>query len=442
MRPSDSSEAQRAGAVAQQSEVSSIPLSFSAASPLSFEALELLYAAADWGVLLRDPRAARAYGVATGRLSPLAMFRALALPYLIHIESEEALARELQERGRLRRLCGFEERAPSRAMFWHFRHAPPGFHPEVMLRVLVALGLAGQSLRLALPCVRLMGSYLPQPVGPHVTFQFSPYGPEIDMWTTPAEGSLPALQTAGNLVEDLYRDMKIARAPRRRRGLSGQLDLPAEFAVPFGDHGRAWFVIDLPDWLKAGSGARTRSKDTLTTLGGARVSPYAAINVIVVRQHEGAQQVLLSRRLNGTWKGEYILPGGKAKLEESLEGCTRRELEEETGLTLARSRPISVHLVRLPGRPLVFSVGAVVTEFEGTPRRKERVQNEDWQWFSVHDLPPELALPAKLALGEYLKGRRQDLDWSDVEFQWQRSTRAPEQLRFGGPFALPGDGTS
>ena len=410
-------------------------------APLSFEALDSLYAATDWGIVLRDPRAGRAYGVAADRLRPLNMFRALALPYLIHIESESALAREVDEHERLRSLCGFGKKAPTRAMFWHFRHTPPGFYPKMMLRVLVALGLAAESLHLALPCVRLMGDCLPEPAGLHVTFRLGSYGPEIDMWTTPAEGSLPALQTAGKSVEDLYRDMKIARAPRRRRGLSGQLDLPTEFTVGLGDQGRAWFVIDLPDWLKAGSGARTRSKDTLTTLGSSRVSSYAASNVLVVREHEGAQQVLLSRRLSGTWRGEYILPGGKAKPEESLERCTQRELEEETGLRLARSKPISIHLVRLPGRPLVFSVGAVVTKFGGKPRRKERAQNKDWQWFNLDDLPRELALPAQLALGEYLKARGDDLEWSDVEIQWQRSTEAPEQLGLGGPFAQGDDDT-
>jgi len=418
-----------------------MPLGFSAASPLSFKALELLYAATDWGVLLRDPRAARAYGVATGRLSPLAMFRAMALPFLIHIESEEALAREVEERDRLRRLCGFEREAPTRAMFWHFRHTPVGYYRDTMLKLLVALGLSAESLNLPIPCVRSLPDHGHDPAGEHFTFRLSLFGPAIDMWVTPQDGFLAALNT-GRPTDELQWALTRAEAAQRRTGLAGQLDLPAEFTVGLGDRGRARFAVDMPGWLKPGSGRRTRSKDTLTTVGSAGFNPYAASNVIVVRKHKGTQQALLSRRLNGTWKGKYILPGGKAKPDESLERCTQRELEEETGVRLVRSKPISVHLVRLPGRPVVFSVGAVVTEFTGTPRREERAQNEDWQWFNLDHLPTELALPAQLALGEYVKGRRQDLEWSDVEIQWQRSTRAPEQLRFGGPFARNDDASS
>ena len=438
MRPSNSSGTEGTGVVVQQREFSSVQLDFGARSPLSFEALELVYAATDWGVLLRDSRAARAYGFATRRLSPLAMFRALALPFLIQIESEEALAREVQERDRLRRLCGFEGEAPTRAMFWHFRHTPLGYYPDTMLKLLVGLGLSARSLSMSIPCVRSMPDHGRDPAGEHIAFRLSPFGPVVNMWITPREGFLLGLKTAKPAGEP-QRALTRTERPRRRTGLAGQLHLPAEFTVPLGDRGRARFAVDMPGWLRPGSGRRTRSRDTLTTVGSAHVTPYAASNVIVVRNHEGTQQVLLSRRLNGTWAGEYILPGGKAKPDETLESCTQRELEEETGLRTVRSKPISTHLVRLPGRPLVFSVGALVTEFRGKPRRRERALNEDWQWFDLRDLPTELALPAELALGEYLSGRRQGLEWSDVEILWQRSTRQPEQLRFGAPFALSDD---
>jgi len=441
MKSTDSPEAAGAGLVRQQGEVSPVPLNFRDGSPLSFQALEFLYAATDWGVLLRDPRAARAYGVATGRLSPLAMFRALALPFLIHIESEEALARELREHDRLGRLCGFEGQAPSRAMFWHFRHTPPGYYRETMLKLLVALGLSADSLSLPIPCSRSMPDPAGDPAGDLITFRLSLFGPAIDLWVTPKDGFLSALNT-GSPTDELQRALTRAEAARRGTGLAGQLDLPAEFSVGLADRRRARFAVDMPGWLKPGSGRRTRSQDTLTKVGSARLNPYAASNVIVVREYRGARQVLLSRRLNGTWKGKYILPGGKVKPDESLERCTQRELEEETGLHVVRSNPVSIHFVRLPGRPVVFSLGAVVTEFTDTPRRRERAQNEDWQWFPLDDLPRELALPAELALGEYLKGRRRDLKWSDVEIQWQRSTYQPEQLRLGGQFAEPDDATS
>jgi len=356
------------------------------------------------------------------------MFRALALPYLVPIESETGLVRELEEHDSLRILCGFKGHTPSRAMFWHFRHTPPGFYPDVMLKVLVSLSLAAESLDLALPCVRAIVGRRVEPAGKHLTIRLSPYGPGIDVWTTPRDGFLLVLQTAGKPVGELYRELKSREAPRKRKALSAQLELPAEVAVAAGDRELLRFAIHTPDWLRAGSGRQTRSMDTLTTVGHARTGPYAACNVVVLRRHEDAQQVLLSRRVHGSWKDEYVLPGGKAKDDESLEECAKRELLEETALELANSKPISIHLVRMPARPQVFSVGAVVTEFAGSLRLKEPQHNENWQWFDLDDLPTPLSLPAELALGGYLKVGAQDLEWPDVEIQWRRSGHQPVQL--------------
>lgn len=57
-------------------------------------------------------------------------------------------------------------------------------------------------------------------------------------------------------------------------------------------------------------------------------------------------QVLLIRRGNEPFKGEWAFPGGFLNMDETVQECARRELEEETGLVV-----LDIHLVGVYSRP-------------------------------------------------------------------------------------------
>ena len=57
-------------------------------------------------------------------------------------------------------------------------------------------------------------------------------------------------------------------------------------------------------------------------------------------------QVLLIRRGNEPIKGEWAFPGGFLNMDETVQECARRELEEETGLVVQ-----DIHLVGVYSRP-------------------------------------------------------------------------------------------
>ena len=59
-------------------------------------------------------------------------------------------------------------------------------------------------------------------------------------------------------------------------------------------------------------------------------APQVGIGIIVVRGDE----VLLVRRGTPPAKGAWSLPGGRQELGETAEACARRELLEETGVTV------------------------------------------------------------------------------------------------------------
>lgn len=399
-----------------------------ARTPLSLPELEHLYAATDWRVVACHRLARHAYGT----FSPIAMFKALSLPYLINIESEAALARELAERDPLRSLCGFAASTPTRPMFWHFRHTPRGFYAEVMLQALIALVLSGQRPNLTLPFVSVLAESAEEPDGHYFKFRLDDYRPEIEVWLCPPEPMPARPQTAGKTVAQLYREVKRAEKARRRQGLSAALRLPAEVRTTLIDGAVVGLAIDKPDWLRPHSGYRSGGQDTLTTVGSALSIPYSACHVMVVRGFDNQQEVLLGRRLAGYGKGYYMLPGGKAGPDESLEVCTARELHQETGLRALNSRPVSIRRWRLPGRPPVFSIGALVDAFEGVPRNREPGLTARWEWVDMDALPPNLFEPVQLIVEDYRAGRVRDLRWSDVEIQRRGSASHAVQLSFDG----------
>ena len=53
--------------------------------------------------------------------------------------------------------------------------------------------------------------------------------------------------------------------------------------------------------------------------------------VVIGRREDDSRSLLLIRRGNEPYKGKWALPGGFMEMDETLEQCARRELQEETG---------------------------------------------------------------------------------------------------------------
>ena len=75
--------------------------------------------------------------------------------------------------------------------------------------------------------------------------------------------------------------------------------------------------------------------------------PMLTADCVVVRS---GSEVLLVRRGGEPFKGCWALPGGFMEMDETIEHCAVRELEEETGLRFAERDLSLIGVYSAPGR--------------------------------------------------------------------------------------------
>ena len=75
--------------------------------------------------------------------------------------------------------------------------------------------------------------------------------------------------------------------------------------------------------------------------------PMLTADCVVVRHRA---EVLLVKRGNEPYKGCWALPGGFMEMDETIEHCAVRELQEETGITVGEESLKLIDVYSTPGR--------------------------------------------------------------------------------------------
>lgn len=125
---------------------------------------------------------------------------------------------------------------------------------------------------------------------------------------------------------------------------------------------------------------------------GSRVYPRVTVDVVVVTWHQTQAQVLLVRRINPPFAGQWAIPGGFVEPYEPLEAAARRELLEETGIEPARLEQL--HTFGDPGRdPRGWTVSVAYLallgpEEAGALYPRAGSDAGDVGWFDLAELPP------------------------------------------------------
>lgn len=148
--------------------------------------------------------------------------------------------------------------------------------------------------------------------------------------------------------------------------------------------------------------------------------PHPAVTTdVVLFTIRGARlQLLLIRRGGEPFRGNWALPGGFLDIDEDLEGCALRELEEETGVS-----GIYLEQLRTYGRPgrdpreRVISVAYYALAPSERLTLKAASDAAEASWFPAGDLPALAFDHAEIiqAARERLVAK---LDYSTIAFQF------------------------
>ena len=132
--------------------------------------------------------------------------------------------------------------------------------------------------------------------------------------------------------------------------------------------------------------------------------PCVTTDCLIFKKMESGWSLLLIERGNEPFKGCWALPGGFLEMEEDLDTCAARELQEETGLT-----GINLHQLCAFGAPKRDPRHRTISvAFWGIDDTQQQAIGSDdaaqARWFAINQLP-NLAFDHELIIQKALSNR-------------------------------------
>lgn len=152
-----------------------------------------------------------------------------------------------------------------------------------------------------------------------------------------------------------------------------------------------------------------------------RPSVTADVTMFTLQDHD--LQVLLIRRKNPPFAGQWAIPGGFVDIDEPLAAAARRELEEETGLQ--HLDVTQLHTFGKPGRDprtrVITVAYLALVPAASLPPLAAGDDASDARWWSMFDLPA-LAFDHAEILDFALNYLRRELTCSAIVQPWLDDT--------------------
>ncbi len=157
--------------------------------------------------------------------------------------------------------------------------------------------------------------------------------------------------------------------------------------------------------------------------------PTVTTDVVVFTIRERRLKLLLIERGAEPFRGMWALPGGFLDIEEDLEACAMRELEEETGVS-------GVYLEQLYtfGKPdrdpreRVISIAYYALIPSDRLEVKAASDASDANWFALDEMP-ELAFDHNEIIKQAHRRLVAKLDYSTIAFQFMAETFTLSELQ-------------
>jgi len=146
--------------------------------------------------------------------------------------------------------------------------------------------------------------------------------------------------------------------------------------------------------------------------------PAVTTDVVLFTIRDGRLELLLIRRGGEPFKGYWALPGGFLEIDEDLDACALRELEEETGVGGVYLEQLHTYgRPRRDPRERVISVAYYALAPSDCLTLRAATDAADVSWFPIDDLP-QLAFDH----AEIIQAAREclvaKLDYSTIAFQF------------------------
>jgi 8-oxo-dGTP diphosphatase len=126
---------------------------------------------------------------------------------------------------------------------------------------------------------------------------------------------------------------------------------------------------------------------------------YVGVGVGALILHDDRVLMLLRSEACRNNRGFWTIPGGMVEPFERLEDAVRREVMEETGLTVLRPAFLSVSDREFDGQHWVSILYRC--EFEGEPSNAEPDKHVTIAWHDIDRLPWNVTLPSMDAIDAY-----------------------------------------
>ncbi len=119
--------------------------------------------------------------------------------------------------------------------------------------------------------------------------------------------------------------------------------------------------------------------------------------ILLGRRHIDPEKADSELQGEGTW----TMPGGKLHFRESFEDGAKREVLEETGMTLNNLKVFCINNDMVDVAHFV-TIGLISDDFSGEPKVMEPDEITEWRWFSIDDLPSPIFFPSAKMIGNYI----------------------------------------
>jgi len=129
--------------------------------------------------------------------------------------------------------------------------------------------------------------------------------------------------------------------------------------------------------------------------------PRVGVGALIMND---AKKFLLVLRNKSPEAGSWSIPGGRVEFMETIEDAITREVMEELGIKIKLISLLGITNHIIPEKRIHWVSPCFLAQIVGGEVANCAIEEtQEYRWFSIKDMPKNIAMPAKNALSLYLR---------------------------------------